>query len=203
MINVTLITNGSRDNVLVSENKTLREVLEENDINYAVGQTAIDGCPINAGDMDSSFADLGVTEKCYLSVVVKAMNAATMTAVGGAVVLTSEATLEDIKLIQKYEPKKLCLYDEDGNAIFAVATTEDSAGTINKYGVEFGPRTNAEGKAMVTLVIGPDVEDVAAALEEKYGRALLKLEQLEQTFAEVIDEIRAEQETVKAHITVM
>lgn len=75
MIKVTIGNNLKRDVVLVDENTTLRQCLTDNEIDYSVGTTTIDGAPIPAGGLDKSFADFGITEKCYLLNVVKAANA--------------------------------------------------------------------------------------------------------------------------------
>ena len=54
---------------------TNRKCLEENDINYATGQTSLDGCVLQPGDMDKTFAAMHVTEKAYLVCVQKMDNA--------------------------------------------------------------------------------------------------------------------------------
>lgn len=75
MIKITVGNNVKRVTVFEDETKTPRQVLEENEINYTSGVTTLDGAPMQHGDMDKSFADLGITEKCYLLCVVKADNA--------------------------------------------------------------------------------------------------------------------------------
>lgn len=75
MISITLSTNTSRKTVVVAPDTTLREILEDNEVNYAAANVHLDGGGLNPGDMDKSFSTLGITEKCYLSVVVKADNA--------------------------------------------------------------------------------------------------------------------------------
>ena len=72
MINVVMGNNVTRKSDVVDENRTLRSVLEENDINYTSGVTTLDGCPLHAGDLDKTFAEHGIREKCYLLSVVKA-----------------------------------------------------------------------------------------------------------------------------------
>lgn len=44
MLKITVGTNTNRKTVMVTEDTTLRQCLEENDINYATGQTSLDGC---------------------------------------------------------------------------------------------------------------------------------------------------------------
>ena len=54
---------------------TLREALEDAEVDYMVGMMNLDGSPLSPGDLDRTFADFGITEKCYLLNVVKADNA--------------------------------------------------------------------------------------------------------------------------------
>lgn len=75
MIKVTIGNNVNRESVIIDENTTLRTALEENEIDYTVGIVHLDGSTLKAGDLDKTFADFGITEKCYLLSVVKADNA--------------------------------------------------------------------------------------------------------------------------------
>ncbi len=72
MIQVTLGTNTDRTKILVDPSATPREILEEHDIDYAAGNVRLDSAPIGGSELDKSFEALGVDEKCYLIVVVKA-----------------------------------------------------------------------------------------------------------------------------------
>ena len=71
MIKVTIGTNTSRSSVIVDPNKTLREVLEDNGVDYSTGTLHLDGVTLTPGQLDKSFAELGITEKCFLINVVK------------------------------------------------------------------------------------------------------------------------------------
>lgn len=75
MINVTLGNNTKRVKVIVDPNTSLREVLEENEINYTTGVMHLDGAAVPTGGLDKTFNDYGITEKCYLLSVVKSENA--------------------------------------------------------------------------------------------------------------------------------
>ena len=75
MISVTIGTNLNRNKITVDENTTLRQVLEDNEIEYGSATVNLDGASLAQGDMDKSFAQMGITEKCYLCAVVKAENA--------------------------------------------------------------------------------------------------------------------------------
>lgn len=74
-VKVTYGNNMKRGTELVEDTMTPRQLLEEKEINYATGITTLDGAPLGRGDLDRSFAELGITDKCYLLCVVKADNA--------------------------------------------------------------------------------------------------------------------------------
>lgn len=76
MIKVTLGNNVDRKSIIVDENKTLKSVLEENGIDYSRGAMHLDGASLGAGELNKTFAELGVTEKCYLLNIAKMDNAA-------------------------------------------------------------------------------------------------------------------------------
>lgn len=72
MIQVTLGTNTDRERILVDPTKTLRDILEEHDIDYAAGAVRLDSKPVGGAELDKTFEEHGIEEKCYLIVVVKA-----------------------------------------------------------------------------------------------------------------------------------
>jgi len=75
MIKVTIGNNVKRKTEIVDPNTTLREALEEAEIDYTTGVMNLDGSSLGPGDLDKTFANFGITEKCYLLNVVKADNA--------------------------------------------------------------------------------------------------------------------------------
>jgi hypothetical protein len=75
MIKVTMGNNVKRSSEILDENTTLREALEGAGVDYTAGIMNLDGSTLNPGDLDKTFADFGIKEKCYLLNVVKADNA--------------------------------------------------------------------------------------------------------------------------------
>lgn len=77
MINVTVGSNLDRKTVPADINDTLRETFESAGISYASGTNTLDGAPLSVGDIDKTFAELGIRDntKCFLLSVVKADNA--------------------------------------------------------------------------------------------------------------------------------
>lgn len=75
MVKVVVGNNVKRETVIVDSTTTLRTVLEDAGIDYTRGVMHLDGSSLNPGDLDKTFAQFGITEKCFLLNVVKADNA--------------------------------------------------------------------------------------------------------------------------------
>ena len=75
MIEIKIVSNTGRKTIVTDENNTIRDVLEANEVNYEMTPVYIDGAPLQVGDHDQTFAEMGITEKCILSAVVKTQNA--------------------------------------------------------------------------------------------------------------------------------
>ena len=75
MIKVIVGTTTQRAEENYAPNTTIRNILEDNAVDYSVAQVMLDGVSLQAGDMDKTLADMNITEKCMLIAVVKAANA--------------------------------------------------------------------------------------------------------------------------------
>lgn len=75
MIKLTYGNNLQRSSVMVDPNTTLRSALDSINFDYSNGMLTLDGSPLQAGDIDKTFASFGIKEKCFLLSVVKADNA--------------------------------------------------------------------------------------------------------------------------------
>ena len=71
MIKIIVGTNTDKKTLIVEPTRTLRSVLEEAETDYITGSLHLDGATLRPGDLDKTFADFGITEKCYLINVVK------------------------------------------------------------------------------------------------------------------------------------
>lgn len=123
---------------------------------------------------------------------------------GDALVVESDYTLEDIKLLEKHNPKALSLYEEDGKTVnFKVGSTTGKGG-INSYGASFGSASkNADKKAIITMDIPSDTEDVVDYAENIIGAAILKLNAVEAQFENALDAAAEEKASIRENITVM
>ena len=80
MIRVIIGNNLKRFTETFTPDTTLRAAMESKDIDYTIGMTTLDGAPLNPGDLNKTFADLGYDgsdghDKCSLFCVIKADNA--------------------------------------------------------------------------------------------------------------------------------
>lgn len=75
MIKVLVSNNMKRNTVIVEKATSLRQVLDDNGVDYSRGTVHLDGSPLRAGDLDKSFESFGLGDTCCLTCVVKADNA--------------------------------------------------------------------------------------------------------------------------------
>lgn len=71
MIQVTIGTNTSRKRITVDPSRILKDVLNENGIDYSAGGIHLDGLAVGGEGLNKSFTDHGITEDCILIAVVK------------------------------------------------------------------------------------------------------------------------------------
>lgn len=123
--------------------------------------------------------------------------------VGQAAVITSELTLEDIKVIQKYRRDALTLMggEEGKDAVFTVMAS-DKGGGINSVGAVFNHATGEHGNACITVMLPDGIEDVKEYLVDKYGQAINCLNKLEYQLPSVLEDIYEEKRAVEDAITI-
>ena len=121
-----------------------------------------------------------------------------------AVVVTSTLKIEEIKLVKKYRPEALTLFEGDGDKkepIFCIGLT-GGAGEINQWGASFSKSTPGGGEAQVTMILPDGISDVKEYVSDAIGRAVIKLNKLEAMIPGIIEEIKAEKAEIEANITI-
>lgn len=201
MVRVTLITNNPRKTVMAEENKTVKQILEENDVNYGNAATAVDGATLSAGEINKTLRELGIEDKVVISVLAHKDNAATATISGSACVIKSDLKLETIKRYKKFHPEALTMYDENDEPLFAISYDPEGPGSLNNNGAVFGATTDPEGYAEITVVLDPSAEDMTELVYEKLGRAILRLTDMEAQLNENVAGLDEEENTIRAKIT--
>ncbi len=128
---------------------------------------------------------------------------AKMTVAGNALVVTAGVKLSDIKMVKKYRPEALTLYEGEGKDRTPVFKLGVGASGISNYGAEFDEEArDGSGVAICTILLPTGVEDVTEYISDKFGRAILKLNKLEETLPGIISEIADEKAMIEANITI-
>lgn len=77
VITCTVGNNLKRRDYIFERTVTLREAFDKGEVAYAQGTSTLDGAPLQPGDLDKSFEEIGIKgDRCFLFNVVKADNAA-------------------------------------------------------------------------------------------------------------------------------
>ena len=127
---------------------------------------------------------------------------------GDVIVVTSAKKLEDIKTLEKYEPKALSLYETDPVTgvkaeVFKVGTTEGK-GSINKYGASFASASrDGNGFATLTLPIPDGTKDVVAYASDAIGFPLMKLNEVETGIDAALESVAEKKAAILGNIEVM
>ena len=130
---------------------------------------------------------------------------AKITIAGDSIVITSGKTLEEIKNLEKYRPKALVLYesDENGNKSEVFRVASGSSGVINRNGAVFASATHDEKKlATVTVPIPAGTVNAVDYAAEKFGRAVVLLNRVEEGLEEAVKAVAADKAAILSCITV-
>ena len=203
MIRVTLVSNNPRKTVLVPETKTVRQVLNENNISMNGAAVSIGGVTVSSDELDMPLVEHATGDSMTISCLVNKDNAAQAIVVGSACVIKSALTPAEINNIKWLHPEMLTMEDENGEPVFAIDIDESTPGSINDNGAVFGSAESTDGKATITVVIDPEVDDGAALVEKKFGHALLLLDELEKGIAEEMPSLQEEERRIKSMVTRM
>ena len=76
MTKVTLAAPDSRKTVIISDETTVKEILDSNSINYSRASVILDGTILTPDNLRKSLTDLGATGDCTIAICVKMDNAA-------------------------------------------------------------------------------------------------------------------------------
>lgn len=130
---------------------------------------------------------------------------AKITIAGDSIVIAFGKTLDQIKDLEKYRPKALCLFetDEDGNKVEVFRVASGTTGIINMNGAVFASVTHDDQKlATITMPIPTGTPNAVDYAAEKIGVAITMLNRVEAQFDEAIAAVAAEKAAVRECITV-
>lgn len=122
---------------------------------------------------------------------------------GDTAILTSDLTLDNIRTLQKYAPKKLTLVetDEDGKKSVTACVSISTNPGINAVGVAFPATTrDPEGKAVLSLRIPEDVKDAKEWVTDKFGPMLVKLNKIERQIPDALAQVESDRAEAQENI---
>ncbi|MCR5566403.1 MAG: hypothetical protein K6F61_06095 [Clostridiales bacterium] len=119
---------------------------------------------------------------------------------GCACVITSLLTYEEIERYKRYHPEALTMLDDDGQDVFAIDTT-DGPGCLLKDRAEYSCMKSADGKATITILLMPDIDDKEAAIREKICPCLPHLDELERQLLEKLGMLEEEENKAFGMVT--
>ena len=116
-------------------------------------------------------------------------------------VITSSAKLEDLHLLETFDPEALLLMDNE-DVLFRVKPSEYPS--ISKHGICFNSKnTNGYATVTVALVEGLTAEEKIAYIAEKYGTALILLETIESRISTAVVNVGERLEDLKKNIEIL
>lgn len=75
MIQVRLGNTTETRTVVIAKTTTLKQALQDNNIDYSMATLYLNGCTLQPSDVEKSFADHGINDSCTLMAIVNTKNA--------------------------------------------------------------------------------------------------------------------------------
>ena len=219
MIRVTLKYEGNEKKILVSEQKKLRECLEESDIGFSPADAAfINDRRLSEEDLEKQLLELASGDASDITIRVEydlpwetfssstddglpVIYPSKSLVVGCACIIFSEFTPDELRDFQCFMPEALTMRDDHGDPIFAISLEETSPGSLNEYGAVFSNKTNKQGHATITIVIDPECEDTEKLVRDSLGSSILRLIRMEQHLLMKQSELDEKKSLLADHIT--
>lgn len=111
---------------------------------------------------------------------------------GCACVITSKLTCEQIENFRRYHPEALVMRGEDSSEVVFTMDIDDGPGSISREKAVYSRTKTPDGKATITVILDPEIEDKVETVRDKLGPALLLLEELERQMLEMVEPIQEE-----------
>lgn len=109
---------------------------------------------------------------------------------GSAIVLKSDATLENIQKLLKYRPAALELRGEKDELLYKVGVAGDGNGSVTPKALYFAPKTfDAEKLATITMEIPGTVTNVKDYVADLLGTAYEQLTKIEANIAKAVTDV--------------
>ena len=205
MINVRIICNTKDKTIVAPENSTVEEALERSGLPWQGTELSLNGLHMDIDDLSKTFTELNLAGNVNITSLTKLALGATVTVMENAVLVKSDIDYANWKKIQKIDPDKLSLKDENGNEKFTVFfSAEDELGEIDNNGIMFVDAPARDGKAYAHAAVDiPEGVDTKDFILDEIGTGLMKLNMLEDQVKEYADDIGGAFDSLKGSITIL
>ena len=196
MLKISLKEENQIRNILVPENKTIRQVLIENHVDYSDCDVYVNALPVQPGGLDVRFSHIS-DEATHFVITVSPADPASLWMSGteeeslfqtarvpkvylisSACIIVSALTAREIMEIRQSHPEWLQMKDENQEPFFAM-DIESGYGSLKEYGAVYSDRVTCEGKATITILLSAAEQNPASVIRNRLGLPFHKLAQLE------------------------
>lgn len=178
MIKVIVGSNAHREEKIVTPDRTIRDILEEAQINYHVGTVCLNNDIIESRDMDATIGDYSDgDDMLFLTVIENKCNAMRIVNAMGTYVVKMDFGPEEIAILEDNDEESLQL-KKDKKVLFAVGVGETPE--ISRFGVVFSEVN--DGKFTMSVDAESD-EDFAL----RYGKTINMLRKMETQIQAAVD----------------
>lgn len=221
MIKITLKYGEKEKKILAPEQKTVRDILKDAEIDFSEEDRIFAGNrQLSEDQMDRNLFELGHGDSSELTIRIEydlpwevadtdtwddsntsMVHPPKALVIGSACIIFSALTPEDIRDFQRYLPEALVQRDESGEPVFAISLDEKSPGSLNQYGAVFSKRTNSDGNATITILIDPECEDPKKTVREQLGSALISLVEMEEKLMRKLKDLQEKKGILDLYIS--
>lgn len=178
MIKIIVGSNAHREEKIVTPDRTIRDILEEAQINYHVGTVCLNNDIIESHNMDTTIGDYSDgDDMLFLTVIENKCNAMRIVNAMGTYVVKMDFGPEEIAILEDNDEESLQL-KKDKKVLFAVGVGETSE--ISRFGVVFSEVN--DGKFTMSVDAESD-EDFAL----RYGKTINMLRKMETQIQAAVD----------------
>ncbi len=207
LISVVIANNARRSTKVLDDSTTLRQALEEAQVDYSMSSPWLDGCALQPGDLDKSFADFGVTDHCQLTSIVKTTNAMTVKVVDNVCIFESGLTPDELRFLASQSPESLAQINHASDDVdvveFIVGVSPSGEGSVSRFGVLYNELPGSNGKARVSVQVPSGLEDVKEYLLDTYGDQIRRLSAIEAGLPCALEQARSARAELAAKIQVI
>ena len=120
---------------------------------------------------------------------------------GCACVIFSSLTPDEIKRFKAFHPEALKMKSQDDGMVVFSIDIKNGAGSLLPEAATFSNVTSSDGKATITILLDPDIEDPMDAVKDRLGKPLMNLIEMEEQLMKMLPNLKEEEQKIDAQIT--